>query len=341
MKFIKNILIIILASLIVCGVYFKDEISNKYRSALGYVYSNIYSKSNSNIFIGKKEASKFAEKNKAKAVNNVSVNQDKSVNNDNQVESVLTHYDYTVNNYNDYYNCVKDALENFKDSITIKLNNYNTDTYNLNVVNDVLDDYYDIDYGVSGASGNIYSENNNHVMKINFQYKLSKVQMIHMKNEAKQRASEIISNIIRPDMSQLSKEIAVHDYIVNNTVYDYSNYVSGTIPEESFTDYGVLVKGRAVCEGYAKAMFRLLNMAGVKCTTIKGTAQGQTHAWNIVDINGTYTQVDATFDDPVTTDGHSVLSHKYFDISDAQMAKDHKWDSNKYPKCVTVSLKRD
>ncbi|MDD3224308.1 MAG: transglutaminase domain-containing protein [Clostridium sp.] len=341
MKIIKNISIIIIAAVVVCGVYFKDEISNKYRSALGYVYSTIYSKNNSNVLIGKKESSEVAEKNKEKPLNNVSVKENKSVNSDDQAENALTHYDYTVNNYNDYYNCVKDALENFKNTITVKLNNYNTDTYNLNVVNNVLDDYYDIDYGVSGASGNIYSEGNVHVMKINFQYKLSKVQMTHMRNEAKERASEIISSIIRPNMSEISKEIAIHDYIVNNTVYDYSNYVSGTIPEESFTDYGVLVKGRAVCEGYAKAMFRLLNMVGVKCITIKGTAQGQSHAWNIVDIDGNYTQVDATFDDPVTTDGHSVLSHKYFDISDSQMQKDHKWDSSKYPKCVTINLKRN
>jgi transglutaminase/protease-like cytokinesis protein 3 len=232
-------------------------------------------------------------------------------------------------------------LEKFDDSITIKLNNYNANTYSLSVINNILDDHYDIDYGVQGAGGTIYSDGNIYVVNITLKYKLPKNQMIHMRDKAKAKATQIISRIIKPRMSDLNKELAIHNYIVNNTVYDYDNYIKGTLSQESFTDYGVLVQGRAVCEGYAKAMFKLLNMAGVQCIVVKGIGNGESHAWNIVKINGNYTQVDATFDDPVTTSGENILSYNYFDISDSQMAKDHQWNSQKYPKCNTIQYNRN
>ena len=76
-------------------------------------------------------------------------------------------------------------------------------------------------------------------------------------------------------------------------------------------------------------MYRLLNQAGIKCIYVAGP----THAWNIVKIAGKYYQVDATWDDPVSSDGKNILSHKYFNKSDAFFKKDHVWDTSAYPKC--------
>lgn len=253
---------------------------------------------------------------------------------------VVTSYACVANNYNEYYNEVKTAMENFNDSITIKIVNYNKDTYNLSVIDKILDDYYDIDYGINGASGTVYTMGNITVLEIQFKYSVSKSEMTAMRDASKVKANAIISSIITPGMGDLDKELAIHNYIVNNAAYDYTNYVNGTLPEQSFTDYGVLVTGKAVCEGYAKAMFRLMSLAGVECKVVKGTGDGQAHAWNIVKINGSYCQVDATWDDPVTTTGQNILSYNYFDLSDAQMAKDHQWDTSKYPSCTTTQYNR-
>lgn len=257
-----------------------------------------------------------------------------------QAEQNLSNYSFTANNYNEYYNCVKTALENFNDSILIKLNNYDNNTYNLNVIDNILDDYYDIDYGIDGASGTIYTKGNDKVIKINFEYSLSKSQMIAMRDASKAKASAVVSSVISSGMSDLEKELAIHNYVVNNTAYDYTNYVNGTLPEQSFTDYGVLITGKAVCEGYAKAMFRLMSLAGLDCKVVKGLGDGQAHAWNIVKINGSYCQVDATWDDPVTTNGQNILSYDYFDLSDSQMSKDHQWDTSKYPSCTTTQYNK-
>ncbi|MBZ4666188.1 cell wall-binding repeat-containing protein [Mahella sp.] len=143
------------------------------------------------------------------------------------------------------------------------------------------------------------------------------------------KAKTIISKIIKPGMTDLQKEKAVHDYIVNNVRYDIKNYNNNTVPDESYSPYGALVKGVAVCEGYAWATKLLLNMAGIESTVVEGGG----HAWNIVKINGKCYHLDTTWDEPVTSNDKNILRYDYFNLNDAQIGKDHFWDRNKYPAC--------
>lgn len=144
-----------------------------------------------------------------------------------------------------------------------------------------------------------------------------------------EKAKTIISKIIKPGMTDLQKEKAVHDYIVNNVRYDEKNYDNNTVPDESYSPYGALIKGVAVCEGYAWATKLLLNMAGIESTVVSGGG----HAWNIVKINGKCYHLDTTWDDPITSSGKNVLRYDYFNLSDAQIGKDHFWDRKAYPVC--------
>ena len=157
-----------------------------------------------------------------------------------------------------------------------------------------------------------------------------------MKTAVEKKAKEILGSIITPTMKDYEKEKAIHDYVVNNSRYDIENYNANTIPSESYSDYGVLIKGVAVCDGYAKAMFRLLNDAGVKTLYVIGTADGGGHAWNIVQLGGQYYQLDTTWDDPVSSSGN-ILSYKYYNVTDSVMAKDHGWDRSKYPACTATT----
>jgi transglutaminase/protease-like cytokinesis protein 3 len=55
--------------------------------------------------------------------------------------------------------------------------------------------------------------------------------------EVEQKAKNILNEIIKPGMSDFEKELAIHDYIVENTTYDYDNYIRRTIPRESYSPY--------------------------------------------------------------------------------------------------------
>lgn len=70
---------------------------------------------------------------------------------------------------------------------------------------------------------------------------------------------------------------------------------------------GVFLDGKAVCEGYARAMQYLLQKCGIECAEVAGYVkredgdEGGAHAWNIVKIDGDYYYLDTTWDDSSNT----------------------------------------
>lgn len=147
-----------------------------------------------------------------------------------------------------------------------------------------------------------------------------------------EKAKEIIQSTIQPGMSDRDKIKALHDYVVLNAAYDYDNYLRDTIPDDSYSEYGILILNTGVCQGYALTMKLLLQLAGIETYYITGTANGGLHAWNMVVLDGNYYHVDATWDDPVPNRPGQVR-YNYFLISDKQMAADHVWDQE-YMKAV-------
>lgn len=134
---------------------------------------------------------------------------------------------------------------------------------------------------------------------------------------------EVLGNM-KPEMTAYEKELAVHDYLVQNVSYDET--LSGA---DSHDAYGAMILGSAVCDGYAESFQTLMDMMGIPCCRVTGTANGQSHGWNIVQLDGAWYNVDVTFDDPVGA--QDVISHKYFNVSDAEMGIDHLWDRSNYP----------
>jgi transglutaminase-like putative cysteine protease len=244
-----------------------------------------------------------------------------------------------------YYEAVKYALSNFEDKIVLTIKDYNKETYSLDVINEVLNDNPLLDYGYNECASNVlYCDFNEVTMTIEFSYNFTKIQMIEMRDASKKKADEIISKVIKPDMKDYEKEIALHDYLVNNAQYD-ERLFSGNVPYESYIDYGVLVKGTGVCSSYAKAMYRLLNSIGIQCLYVTGYANNgyrdMSHAWNIVKIGEEYYHLDATWNDPEIQGGQEVLRHTYFNVTDAQIGKNHSWDASDYPKCNSTEKSFD
>lgn len=149
--------------------------------------------------------------------------------------------------------------------------------------------------------------------------------------------NSILKKYIKPSMTDYQKELAIHDYIVKNTKYDVDTYSGIKKDEDSHTAYGVIVKHKAVCDGYALATKILLNKVGIKCDNIYGSAGGGLHAWNQVFIDGQWYQLDTTWDDP-TPDVPNKVIYNYFNIPDLEMQQDHYWDKSRYVTCKSDSL---
>ena len=136
----------------------------------------------------------------------------------------------------------------------------------------------------------------------------------------------ILDNYTTPDMSDLEKIRALHDWVIHNAHYD-----------TSYSDYsgpGILLNGEAVCAGYAEAFEMLCNAAGIECVYVTGKAGSSYedaggHAWNMVKLGDSWYNVDCTWDDPTgDTDEPDVSGwegYAYFMISDATLSKNHFW----------------
>ena len=147
----------------------------------------------------------------------------------------------------------------------------------------------------------------------------------------------VVAQIIKPGMSDIEKEIAIHDYIVLHTAYDYDNFLKDTIPDDSYSAYGVLFHGIAVCQGYAYAAHLLLELTGIDSQIVIGTADGISHGWNKVKIGNEYYNLDVTWDDPVP-DEEGRLTYSYFNVTDKELMKDHIWDNSKWPEATATAF---
>lgn len=248
-------------------------------------------------------------------------------------------YTVTVNSCEEYYNAIKSALEKFESNINISTNNYNEKVYDISVVNKVIKENPLIDYGFVRVNSKIAKSLDGKSANINiiFTYSRTSSEMLMMKEKAKEKAVQIINNIIKTGMDVWEKELVIHDYIVNNSSYDKYNYDKNTVPPESYTDYGVLINKKGVCEGYAKAFMRLANQAGIECIYVSGDAEGEGHAWNIVKIEGQYYHIDTTFDDPIVSNGQNTLFHDFYNLTDIEISRNHNWDKITYPQCNSTT----
>lgn len=109
----------------------------------------------------------------------------------------------------------------------------------------------------------------------------------------------------------------IHDWIVNNTEYRRNG------PDYISEADGAIVYGLALCEGYSKAFMYLAQALGYNCVCIVGRGNGESHMWNMVELDGKWYHVDVTWDDPTTSDGSNALRHDYFLVSDKTIDEDH------------------
>ncbi|NLX91998.1 MAG: hypothetical protein GXZ07_10545 [Firmicutes bacterium] len=145
-------------------------------------------------------------------------------------------------------------------------------------------------------------------------------------NIVNQQVTRILREILTPGMDDHQKTKAVHDYIVANVAYDLSY--------REHSAYAALVKGQAVCQGYALLMYKMLTEAGIQARIISGQARGEDHAWNMVNLEGIWYHLDATWNDPVP-DAPGRVRYDYYNRTDAQMAATHTWERNLYPAAQT------
>lgn len=148
-------------------------------------------------------------------------------------------------------------------------------------------------------SGDFYSAEKIRTAQIIYRDDLNSFQ--DKKKSLEQIKNNILQKIDKYD--DFRKLVYIHDYIAENCSYIESgrDYIE--------TAFGCLVEKNANCEGYAKAFKYLCDNMDIPCIVVVGiTSDGANHAWNQVQLNGVWYNVDVTWDD---CDDEFKLVHTY------------------------------
>ena len=130
-----------------------------------------------------------------------------------------------------------------------------------------------------------------------------------------------LARLTRPlaGKTELEKELAVHDFILQSVRYDklkkpYSHEILGP-----------MTQGVGVCEGIAKTVKALCDALGLWCIVALCEANPEKgiryrHTWNVVRLGGQYYHVDATFDNSLQ---RGAPRYDYLNLDDSHIFRDH------------------
>ena len=134
---------------------------------------------------------------------------------------------------------------------------------------------------------------------------------------------------VAKEKTDWEKEQYIHDFICENVTYDKLK------KQYSHEILGPLGQGVGVCEGIAKSVKILCDKLSIPCIVAisENNPEKQIkyrHAWNVIQINGVWYHLDATFDNSL---GKKEVRYDYFNLDDKSMFKDHEPVIYKVPAC--------
>lgn len=210
-----------------------------------------------------------------------------------------------------YYGNVSD-VNTEKSSVIQQLQNY----ISKNDFKSNSDDYDYLTFNLSSLAVRYVMRQGITEFTFTFQYLTS----LDQEKQTNAAVKKVLDKLNVYGQSDYMKIKAVHDYLIRTIAYDTSF--------QNYTAYGAITKGSAVCQGYTLLTYKMLTELGVPCRIVTGTANGGSHAWNLVKLQGAWYNLDLTFDDPVPDSGkNGAISYQYFLKTDSQFSKNHKRDA--------------
>lgn len=169
-------------------------------------------------------------------------------------------------------------------------------------------------------------QGNEYLVEIDYFYDIDA--FIQMKQDTETLLDQAVASIDVSGMSDYEIVCAVNNYLCDTVYYPESEPYAPV----THTAYGAFHDGVAVCEGYACAAKLMLNEYGVLCDIQVGDCyEGGGHAWNLVQLDGQWYQMDVTWNDG------GGDREAYLLVTDDYMKVSRYWDESKYPACATTA----
>ncbi len=185
---------------------------------------------------------------------------------------------------------------------------------------------FSIPYLSDGIEGSLYANNAGYLTYIKIDTSKNGNQIKQHINHIEAKLSEIKS-YMNTSYSDEKNALILHDYMVKEYSYDKEAESLGVKnAKEAFKIGGLLLTQKGVCMSYSLLYKYILESYGIETYYIKSDSMN--HAWNIVNIDGSYYHVDVTYDDPAP-DRYGTVFHNNFLLSDLKIkdTNHYNWDS--------------
>lgn len=164
-----------------------------------------------------------------------------------------------------------------------------------------------------------------------------------MQQEINEQTETILKQIDQ-NQDDYEKLKALFEYVVQSV-----DYVDGAPDNQNI--YSSLVNKKTVCAGYTRMFQYFAQKLGIECLYITGDIRDEeSHAWNIVNLYGSYYQVDSTFGDVESKPENNAskrpeelkIEYAYLCGTDEQFYRDHIVDTEnmwiELPLCISTDL---
>lgn len=226
-----------------------------------------------------------------------------------------------VGNENEYIQLIHRVILNQEDSVVFQKNSgYQVEPDKLFEVLMQIEREDPLCLSVSNIAYGYYETMDE--VTFSFTYLIPKDEMQRMRTETQQEVQRIAGEIGTSGKSAYEMVVEVNDYICDKAEYPKKQ----PFAPETHCAYGALIDGSAVCEGYALATKLLLNELKIPCDIEFGTCtDGIDHAWNLVQLDGKWYQLDVTWNDGAFSRKEFLL------VTDETMKESRVWDESLYP----------
>lgn len=195
------------------------------------------------------------------------------------------------------------------------------------------------DYGglfwISGYSYTEYTRNGE-LVSIEFapKYTMTYEERESMQKEIDARVETLLGGI-SSEASDYEKAKYVFEHLVREVDYDKE-------AENSQNIISTFIDQKTVCQGYASGVLYLLDRLNIPGVIVTGSANGEAHAWNLVQLDGEYYYMDATWGNSSYLDEDSqeeeFVNYSYMTFTTEEMSATHTPDDHiKLPECTAIT----
>ena len=144
---------------------------------------------------------------------------------------------------------------------------------------------------------------------------------------------ELLAGISITD-SDYAKAKYVFEILIQNVDYDAS-------ADNNQNIISAFLSRATVCQGYACATQYLLKLLGVQSAIVTGNANGESHAWNLVRLDGDYYYMDTTWGNSRYLDDSSqtakYINYGYLAVTSEEISRTHMLDNSfELPECTNM-----